>query len=163
LGSTINANGIQPFAHSAAVLESLKEISMYAAVRTFGFLSVAVAICVGCGSKVQVSGTVKHDGQVVPGGRVVFTPASPDNKPAFGEIKEDGTFTMSTENPGDGVMVGQYRVSIAAQPGSTDPRTRTSYLGPRDKLLDVVAGENTFDINISEEEGWQSANADERD
>jgi hypothetical protein len=130
---------------------------MKAATVHFFFVAASVFLCAGCGSqKTQVTGVLKLDGKTVPGGTVVFRPISPDNKPAVGAVQPDGTFSMMTEERGDGVMVGQYRATYAAARDSKDPLTRTSYIGPVDKPLDVVSGSNEFEINISEEEGWKA-------
>ena len=109
----------------------------------------------------QVSGTVQRNGKAHPGGSVLFRPVSSETKPAVGEIQPDGTFQMMTDAPGDGVMIGQYRIVIAGQRGATDPALRTTYMGPSDKLVDVVAGqENEVAINISEQEGWEAIKGD---
>src|SRR5687768_15058639 len=127
-------------------------------IHCVGFVVASLIICAGCGSqKTQVTGVLKLDGKTVPGGTVLFTPTSPDNKPAVGAVQPDGTFSMMTEERGDGVMIGQYRASYIAAIDSKDPLTRTSYVGPNDKPLDVVSGQNEFAINISEEEGWKAA------
>jgi hypothetical protein len=142
----------------------MKELSMISISRRFSFLVLVLFVCGGCGGgKAEVTGVVQLDGMVVPGGRVVFTPASKENKPAFGDIQSDGTFEMMTEKPGDGVMIGQYRASYARDRAGENPLTRTSYLGPSDKLLDVVSGQNKFEINIRKEDGWEAALTNEGD
>jgi hypothetical protein len=134
---------------------------MNTAIRYIGFLFLAVVVCGGCGAQmVPVSGTVQRDGQIVPGGSVLFRPVSSESKPAVGPIQADGKFEMMTENPGDGVMIGKYRVVIAGERGSSDERTRTTYMGPSDKPVEVVAGKpNELVINISEDEGWEAVRA----
>jgi hypothetical protein len=108
----------------------------------------------------QVSGTVQRNGQAIPGGSVLLRPLSPEGKPAVGEIQPDGTFQMMTESPGDGVMVGQYRVVVAGQRGAKDPALRTTYMGPSEKPVDVVAGkQNELVINVSEP-GWEAIKGD---
>jgi hypothetical protein len=142
--------------------QALKEIMN--ALTVHGFVAASIVICAGCGSqKTQVTGVLKLEGKIVPGGTVLFTPTSPDNKPAVGAVQPDGTFSMMTEERGDGVMVGKYRASYIAALDSKDPLTRTSYSGPLDKPLDVVSGANEFEINIREEDGWKAVGADEGD
>src|SRR5688572_27478190 len=115
----------------------------------FRFLPIALLIVSGCGSQmVPVTGTVQRNGQIIPGGSVLFRPVSSEGKSAVGEIQPDGKFQMMTESPGDGVMIGSYRVVIVGQRGAKDRALRTTYLGPNDKLVDVIAGEpNVVDIN----------------
>jgi hypothetical protein len=74
-------------------------------------LLVAVA---GCGTKLQpAGGKVLVDGQPVTHGSIMFCPTA-DGRPATGRIMEDGSFTLSFEQPGDGLPVGDYRVVIVA-------------------------------------------------
>ena len=75
----------------------------------------------GCGGRktYQVTGRVQYkDGSPIKGGvrTIQFEPA--DNttaeirKMAIGEIAEDGSFTMYTRQPGDGVIPGIYIVTF---------------------------------------------------
>jgi hypothetical protein len=51
-------------------------------------------------------------------------------------------------------------VIVAGQRGATDPALRTTYMGPSDKPVDVVAGkENEIVINVSEA-GWEAIQGD---
>lgn len=85
-------------------------------------LIVAFALLAGCGGgdgKIQVTGVVTNaDGSPIPGegGTVLFQPAtSGENasaKHATGGVKPDGTFTMMTKTPGDGMQPGQYKVVL---------------------------------------------------
>lgn len=73
----------------------------------------------GCGQKfAPVTGTVKYtDGKPLTGGMIVFYPANGSEAlPADGQIKPDGTFTLRTKKPGDGVMPGEYTVGISGPP-----------------------------------------------
>jgi hypothetical protein len=126
-------------------------------------LAAAAAICVavgGCGGDtVAVHGSVQREGSVVPSGRIVFTPIG-GGKPAFGAIHPDGTFRLTTKKPDDGAMIGTYRVMIVGD-RSKNKETRTTYVGPRDKPLEVAAGqENEFVINIRAADGWQTVQDD---
>jgi hypothetical protein len=126
-------------------------------MRNFSLVAFALIISAGCGSqKAQVTGIVQRDGQVIPGGSVLFRPLSSDIKPAVGEIQSDGKFQMMTESPGDGVMIGKYRVVIAGKRGAEDPALNRSYLGPNDKPVEVTAGKNEIVINVSEADGWET-------
>jgi hypothetical protein len=135
---------------------------MNPSIRNFRFVAFVIIVCVGCGPQmVSVTGTVQREGQVHPGGTVLFRPLAPGLKPAVGEIQTDGTFDMMTEGPGDGVMIGRYRVVIAGQRDAKDRALRTTYLGPNEKAVDVVAGkENEIVINVKKAEGWEAMTAE---
>ena len=76
-------------------------------------------LAIGCaGAKsdlLQVTGTVKNaDGSAVAapqGGTILFLPNG-GGEAASGDVKEDGSFTMMTKQPGDGVKAGNYKVVL---------------------------------------------------
>jgi hypothetical protein len=97
------------------------------------FLLPCVAALSGCnrGAKmVKVSGKVLYkDGTVPKGGVSVvnFTPTKDSTaeirKSASSPIGPDGSFSLSTIAPNDGVYVGDYAVTITVWPGPMDPRS----------------------------------------
>jgi len=80
-------------------------------------LAVAAA-APGCGASgpqmARVSGTVTYDGKPVPQGTVTFIAKDANGRNATGAIQSDGSYTLQTEQPGDGAQVGQYDVTVAA-------------------------------------------------
>lgn len=73
-----------------------------------------VAVVPGCDSGpkvVPVSGKVLYHGKPLQFGTVMFQP--PTGQPAIGEIRPDGTFSLSTFRPNDGAVVGKHKVRIA--------------------------------------------------
>jgi len=86
-------------------------------------LAVALALCAagvsGCGSSGppmgRVYGKVTLNGKPVPKGTVAFVTTSPDGRNATGTIGEDGSYTLQTETPGDGALVGDYKVGIVSR------------------------------------------------
>jgi hypothetical protein len=68
----------------------------------------------GCeGQKMgQVSGTVTVGGAPVTTGTISFIPA--DGKAAVGAIGPDGRFTLTTNQPNDGALIGPHKVTIHA-------------------------------------------------
>jgi hypothetical protein len=78
---------------------------------------MVMALVAGCGAGdelVQVTGTVKNaDGSVIQheSGQVLFQPTEA-GQPASGGVEPDGSFTMMTEKPGDGVKPGHYKVVL---------------------------------------------------
>jgi len=73
----------------------------------------------GCGphrpKTVPVSGRVTMDGGEMPGhGMLYFTPGEPaagfPRRPGLAAFEPDGRFTVTTFEPGDGLMPGRYLV-----------------------------------------------------
>ncbi|MGD9632918.1 MAG: hypothetical protein AB7I57_07320 [Pirellulales bacterium] len=82
----------------------------------------------------QVSGKVLYkDGSVPKAGvRVVRFEPTDDSpaevrRPAGGAIGDDGSFTLSTRKPGDGVYLGKYAVTFTVVKA---PREPISYIKP---------------------------------
>jgi hypothetical protein len=85
-------------------------------------LVIAAALAAGCGGgdgALQVTGVVTNaDGTPIQGegGMVLFQPVttgeSASGKHATGGVQPDGTFTMMTRTPGDGMQPGQYKVVL---------------------------------------------------
>ena len=82
----------------------------------------ASMFCCGCGpdnglTMGRVSGTVTYNGQPVEFGDILFEPDSEKGNngvPSMGSIGKDGTFVMSTQESGDGVIAGYHKVGIRA-------------------------------------------------
>jgi hypothetical protein len=78
-------------------------------------MAVMLSVTVGCGERLySVKGSVTFEGKPLPGGgSISFVPKEgARGRAAGGEINEDGTFVLTTDKPGDGAMVGEYRVVI---------------------------------------------------
>ncbi|WP_165072872.1 hypothetical protein [Paludisphaera rhizosphaerae] len=86
-------------------------------------LAVALSLCAagatGCGSSGpemgRVYGTVTLNGKPVTKGTVSFVTTSPEGRNATGTISEDGSYTLQTENPGDGALLGDYKVGLVSR------------------------------------------------
>ncbi|WP_435006619.1 hypothetical protein P12x_004136 [Tundrisphaera lichenicola] len=90
------------------------------AIRLVAFgLALAAIGPLGCGSSgpelASVSGQVTYQGKPVTLGMVTFLPLNPDGRTATGQIDSSGNYTLQTQNPGDGALLGDYRVTIFAQ------------------------------------------------
>lgn len=79
---------------------------------------LCIALVAGCGPAddklIPVTGSVKSaDGSPLEfeSGLVVFEPAGA-GRSASGGVEKDGTFTMMTQTPGDGVAPGEYKVVV---------------------------------------------------
>jgi len=82
-------------------------------------LGLSLARLTGCGSKnIQVHGKVTlPDGKPAAGSQVVFQGGAEKRKfTARGDVGPDGTFTVGTEKPGDGVPPGKYNVIVNPPP-----------------------------------------------
>jgi hypothetical protein len=86
-----------------------------------GWTAAACALA-GCGpgnglTMGRVSGHVTYNGQPVELGEVLFLPDSDKGNsgvPSMGPITKDGSYVMSTQDFGDGVIAGHHKVGIRA-------------------------------------------------
>jgi hypothetical protein len=100
----------------------------------YGSLWIAIVAagavaCTGCGGSTKVypvKGTVKFEGKPMKGGgSITFQPTgSQPGKTGGGEIKEDGTYELMTNAPGDGSMPGDFRVVITQTTEREPSRTK---------------------------------------
>jgi hypothetical protein len=56
---------------------------------------------------------VTYKGQAVGKGVVTFEPGDGFGRRARGQLQPDGTFVLTTDKDGDGVVAGHHQVSIA--------------------------------------------------
>lgn len=118
-------------------------------------LAVALLCSGGCGSKperyvaatVPVKGKITFKGKPLTEGEVTFQPTN-DGRPAHGNIKPDGTYTLSTSKDGDGALAGVHRVGIvvvdkklALPPKYRSPRTSQVE-------VEVVEGKTDYPIDL---------------
>jgi hypothetical protein len=62
-----------------------------------------------------VSGVVKYQGQPLENAQVVFIPDTASAPPASGATDKNGRYHLMTHVPGDGAIVGKYRVMVTAR------------------------------------------------
>lgn len=111
----------------------------------------------------DVTGTVKlPDGTPLAGGRILFRPDGETVYAGRGEIREDGTFELSTFGASDGAVAGTHKVMVlppTPEGAMDDVRKRTanalqidlSYQSLRTTPLEYKVepgGENHFDIVV---------------
>src|SRR5437763_1042435 len=91
-------------------------------------LSLTLAGCQGSGASVstyEVKGRILlANGKPLTAGRVTFVAADGLKPPASGDIGSDGTFALSTRDPGDGAVPGPYKVHIEPAGGTTRRASR---------------------------------------
>lgn len=144
-----------------------------ACLRTLLLLSTMVVAVVGCGpSKPNyqpVRGKVStSDGEACDGALVVFHPkdaARVNDKKPFGTCAADGTFSLTTDELGDGAEAGEYGVTIVwirRDEGSAKMSLSSESSGGRDALggrygqpesppfdaTVAAGGDNTFDFTV---------------
>lgn len=135
--------------------------------RAFVVASVSLALVpLGCGGggpeMASVSGKVTYKGQPVPKGTITFA-SKAGGRNATGQIGSDGSYTLQTENPGDGAQLGEYNVAVAAKeevildyipPKPVPPKylAPQKYENPQSSGLTatVKSGRNTFDFDLKD-------------
>ncbi|QDU89250.1 hypothetical protein Pla175_26370 [Pirellulimonas nuda] len=100
-----------------------------------------ILVAAGCGSSrrglVEVSGIVTLDGAPVTSGKIEFYP--PSGRPSAGEIDGEGRYRLTTYEPGDGVLPGEYKVTITSVLTPDDGPVYKSF---EDELNGVTANAN---------------------
>lgn len=86
---------------------------------------VCILVAGGCGQSgprtIPVSGRVTYQDAAVPSGLIMFLPASDlECRPGRAFIQSDGRYQATTIKKGDGLMAGEYRVSIMPAPLPND-------------------------------------------
>lgn len=88
----------------------------------------AVGVTAGCGgasrpSTYPVTGTVTFQGTPVAGAMVSFSPADAgtEARAAMGITDEQGNYSLTTFESGDGAMPGSYKVKVAKYDQSATP------------------------------------------
>jgi hypothetical protein len=143
-------------------------------VIALGAALALVVIPLGCGAggpeKARVSGKVTYKGQPVPKGTVTFVTTSKDGRNAVGELDPDGNYSLQTEAPGDGALLGEYNVTIYAHdepildyipttPVKPKLLAPTKYEKPETSGLKatVKSGSNTFNFDLTDDGGEGAA------
>jgi hypothetical protein len=87
--------------------------------RFFVLSAVLLVPCWGCGTSngqmsplLAVKGKVTYKGQPVAKGTIRFEPDG-YGRPATGRLQSDGSFVLTTNKEGDGVVAGAHRVSVS--------------------------------------------------
>ena len=91
-------------------------------------LVAALALAgVGCGDQVKVRGVVTLDGNPIKGAVVTFIPEGGGGQPASGITQKDGSFRLETLKENDGVLPGNYKVTVTYTEGAkaTGPPARS--------------------------------------
>jgi len=88
-------------------------------------LALCLAGCGGSQKTTPVSGVVLLDGKPLAGASIKFEPQG-KGRDATGETDQNGQFTMSTFQPRDGMVAGEYKVVISPPLGTADTTRHAS-------------------------------------
>jgi len=130
--------------------------------------ALLAASVIGCGGKqgaeyrtAPVKGVVVSQGQPVTAGTISLQPKEvagaaegKTGRPATGEIQGDGSFVLSTYQPGDGAVVGKHRVTFmpkaAGAESYEDRPTPSPYVGlmPKEQEVEIKPGNNELTIEL---------------
>jgi hypothetical protein len=113
--------------------------------------------------KARVSGKVTYNGKPVPKGTITFVPVAQGGRNAVGTLETDGSYRLQTEQPGDGAILGEYKVTIyahdeqvldyiPAKPVAPKILAPTKYENPNttDLKATVQRGSNTKDFELKD-------------
>jgi len=111
----------------------------------------------------QVTGTVTHQGKLVPNLTISFMPTN--GRPSWGMTDSDGRYTLHWDEDHDGAEVGKHMVSVAFVPGSQSNeggRAKTAPATPQEQksiinkygidksslTMEVKSGRQTIDLKL---------------
>lgn len=95
------------------------------ALVTFGVATILSGCTTDGLDLARVQGKVTHEGKALTHGQVVFTPVGETRGPqAIGQIQEDGTFEMMT-NDRKGASVGKHKVTVHCRAKLTEAQEKT--------------------------------------
>lgn len=95
--------------------------------RRVGLLLLLCSLLSGCGDDglVQLQGTVMLDGQPLRNATVHFIAQDPEGRDALGSTDDEGVFRLSTFEPDDGALPGNYKVTVRLVQPDTGARFAT--------------------------------------
>jgi hypothetical protein len=127
------------------------------------FTLLSLCVVTGCGDSpyvvAPVRGKVLLNNVPLPQGGVMFAPiAQGENanagKAAVGRIQEDGTYTLTTYEKGDGAIVGEHWVTIVNHDEDNIPDGVPEFarIQVPEKKVVVLGRDNQIDITLSSAE-----------
>jgi hypothetical protein len=118
---------------------------------------VASSIPQGCNKTgpemARVTGRVTYDGKPVPKGTISFQAVTPGGRNATGMIEPDGSYTLQTEQPGDGAQLGDYHVGISARDDVVLDYTPPTPIPPKWLVPEKYENPKTSDLKATVKSG----------
>ena len=109
------------------------------------FAGLLLVTLVGCGDgrreRVPVSGQVLIDGKPLTRGDILFAPL--EGRSSRGRLDQEGRFTLTCYDDGDGAVIGTHQVAITSGEGVSPTKTR--WFAPK-KLAKVQTSGLTQEI-----------------
>jgi hypothetical protein len=116
----------------------------------------------------KVKGKVTRKGQPVSGGEVVFTPVAgmggQTGQVATGQIRPDGTYTLTTFNTGDGAILGTHKVTVTVRAAedmrkiNEMPGGAIAYKLPKSQVPDKYSSVATTPLTYTVQDGENEIN-----
>jgi dipeptidyl aminopeptidase/acylaminoacyl peptidase len=96
-----------------------------------------------------VTGIVTFEGKPIAEGTIEFQPVGPGSHRASGVIR-DGHYTLTTIDPNDGALPGEYKVTITTRDGGEVRKLPARYSAPNATPLTckISASANTIDFDL---------------
>jgi len=106
--------------------------------------------------KYEVKGKVlQADGKPLTSGKIEFFPKSPEAQSASGPIDSDGSYSLGSITPGEGAVVGEYRVTVTPLTPEKGAKSKTPPFPDKykdetttDLTAKVEAKPNSFDFTL---------------
>ena len=139
-----------------AILLRFLSLTSFQVMRKNQFFAIILTfiIVAGCGGNlIPTGGKVTYeDGTPVPVGGIVFETG---NFMADGRIQPDGTYTLSSLKPGDGLPAGTYNVTISGTEYDEKDR-RIEHVHPKfsnpatsELTAEVTKGQSQFNFTVT--------------
>ena len=109
----------------------------------YGVLTLSMFCLVGCKKSglpgtIPIEGKVLYKGSPLGFGEVLYNPVEKTGRRARGIIQADGTFQLTTLEKNDGVLPGEYRISILALAPHPGEPTRTEASESREQIVQRI-------------------------
>ena len=132
----------------------LRTISKSFAVSSLSFSALCfILLTTGCGSSgpelAEVRGTVTYLGKPASGLVVYFVPQS-GQRSSGGGTDAEGKFRLIYDPRHVGAIVGNHKVSISVEGNRGKAIAGTGKSTVISKMVEVVSGENNFDLKLEE-------------